>query len=109
MYYIEQTVELHWSNCNCREPIVDVDLNCCPNLLSEALEVEVTLRLTVSQYVLVSSPLWDLRPDLTSCRKVAVLFLWGAQSDERTRLQFVVQSLNVPSHAEPVTILYTLI
>jgi hypothetical protein len=27
---------------------------------------------SVSQYVLVSSPLWDLWPDITSCRKVAV-------------------------------------
>jgi hypothetical protein len=35
-------------------------------------------------------PLWDLRPDITSCLKVAVLFLWGALSDERTGLQFAV-------------------
>jgi hypothetical protein len=35
-------------------------------------EVEVTLRLTVGRYVFVSSPLWDLRPDITSCRNVAV-------------------------------------
>jgi hypothetical protein len=38
--------------------------------------VEVTLRLTVgqsvSQYVLVSSLLWDFLPDITSCRNVAV-------------------------------------
>jgi hypothetical protein len=38
-------------------------------LLAEA-EAKVTLRLTVgqsvSQYVLVSSPLWDLRPDINS-------------------------------------------
>jgi hypothetical protein len=31
------------------------------------------------------------------CLKVAVLFLWGALSDERTGLQFAVQSLNDPS------------
>jgi hypothetical protein len=42
---------------------------------------------SVSQYVLMSSPLWDLWSDITSCRKVAVLFLWGALSDERTGLQ----------------------
>jgi hypothetical protein len=36
------------------------------------IEVEVILRLTVSQYVLVSSPLWDLRPDITSCGLVSV-------------------------------------
>jgi hypothetical protein len=39
------------------------------------------------------------------CLKVAVLFLWGAFSDE----QFAVQSLNGPSRAEPVTIIYCLI
>jgi hypothetical protein len=64
-------------------------------------------RRSVSQYVLVSSPLGDLRPTILSecCLKVAVLFLWGPLSDERTGLQFAVQSLNDPSHAEPVTIL----
>jgi hypothetical protein len=36
----------------------------------------------------VSIPLWDLRPDITSCRKVAVLFLWSALSElRRTRSQ----------------------
>jgi hypothetical protein len=39
---------------------------------------------------------------------VAVLFLWGALSDKRMGLQFAVQSLNSPSHAEPVAILYCL-
>jgi hypothetical protein len=56
---------------------------------------EVTLRLTVSQYVLVSSTLVGLATRyyfLTEgcCLKVAILFLWGALSDERTCLQFVV-------------------
>jgi hypothetical protein len=37
------------------------------------------------------------------------LFLWGALPDERTGLQFAVQSLNGPSRAEPVTIFYCLI
>jgi hypothetical protein len=32
---------------------------------------------TDGQYVLVSSPLWDLWPDITSCRKVAA---WNLQS-----------------------------
>jgi hypothetical protein len=45
---------------------------------------------SVSQYVFVSSPLWDLRPDITSCLKVAVLSLWGALSDETTGPQFTV-------------------
>jgi hypothetical protein len=57
--------------------------------------------------------LWDLWPDITSCQNVAVWnlrsFLWGALSDERTGLQFTVQSLNGPSRVEPVTILYCLI
>jgi hypothetical protein len=43
------------------------------------------------------------------CVKVAVLLLWGDLSDERTDLQFAVQSLNGPSRTEPVTILYCLI
>jgi hypothetical protein len=37
------------------------------------------------------------------------LYLWGALSDERMDLQFAVYSLNGPSRAEPVTILYCLI
>jgi hypothetical protein len=37
------------------------------------------------------------------------MYLWGALSDESTGLQFAVQSLNGPSHTEPVTILYCLI
>jgi hypothetical protein len=43
------------------------------------------------------------------CQKVAVLFLWGALSDDRTDLQFAMQSFNGPSRAEPVTVLYSLI
>jgi hypothetical protein len=79
---------------------------------------EVTLRLTVgrsiSQYVLVSSALVGLaiRYYFLSefcCLKFAILFLWGVLSDERTVLQFAVQSLNAPSRVEPVTILYCLI
>jgi hypothetical protein len=40
----------------------------------EYVEVELTLRLTVSQAVSISlyrAPLWDLQPDI-SCRNVAV-------------------------------------
>jgi hypothetical protein len=43
---------------------------------------------SVSQCIVVSSPLWDLWPDIASCQKVAVLFLWGALSDERSGLSF---------------------
>jgi hypothetical protein len=35
--------------------------------------------------------------------------MYSSLSDERTGLQFAVQSLNGPSRAEPVTILYCLI
>jgi hypothetical protein len=82
---------------------------------NEAFEVGVTLPLTVSQSVCLG-----IEPTLAlltryyflsegCCLKVAVLFLWGAITDERTGLQFAVQSLNGPSPAEPVTILYSLI
>jgi hypothetical protein len=63
------------------------------------LEVEVTLRHTVRYYVLSEC----------CCLKVAVLFQWGILSDERTGLQFAVQSLSGPCRAEYVTILYCLI
>jgi hypothetical protein len=43
------------------------------------------------------------------CLKFAVLSLCGALSDERTGLQFAVQSLNGPSPAELATIFYCLI
>jgi hypothetical protein len=58
------------------------------------------------------APLWDLRPDITSCRNVAVWNLQfcfcGAPSLTRTGLQFAVQSLNGLSRSEPVTILHCL-
>jgi hypothetical protein len=69
---------------------------------------------SVSQYVLVSSILVGLATRYyflseCCCLKFAVLFLWGALSDERTGLQFAVYSLNGPSRPEPVTIFYCLI
>jgi hypothetical protein len=64
---------------------------------------------SVSQSVRLGvEPLWDLWPDITSCLKVAVLSLWGALSNERMGLQFAVQSLNCPSRAELITILFCL-
>jgi hypothetical protein len=48
---------------------------------------------SVSQYVVVSSPLWDLWPDIAFCPRVAVFSLWGAVSDERTDLLFFSLSL----------------
>jgi hypothetical protein len=61
------------------------------------------------------APLWDLRSDtyyfllVCCCLKFAVLFLWGALSDEKMGLQFAVQSLNGLRHAEPITKFYCLI
>jgi hypothetical protein len=59
------------------------------------VEVEVTLRLTVSHCVLVSSTLVGLATKYyflseCCCLKFAVLILWSALSDERTGLQFAV-------------------
>jgi hypothetical protein len=66
---------------------------------SVRLGVELTLGFVTRYYFLLEC----------CCLIVAVLFLWGALSDERTRLQFEVQSLNGQSRSEPVTILYCLI
>jgi hypothetical protein len=61
----------------------------------EEEEKEVTLRVTVSEYVLVSSTLVGLATRYyflseCCCLKVAVLLLWDALSDGRTGLQFAV-------------------
>jgi hypothetical protein len=47
----------------------------------------------VSQYIVVSSLLSDLWPDIAFCPKVDVLLLWGALSDDRSGLSFVSLSL----------------
>jgi hypothetical protein len=79
------------------------------------VEVEVTLRLSVSQSVCLGvEPILGLaiRYYFLSercCLKVVVLFIWGALSDEKMGLEFAVQSLNGPSRAEPVTMLYCLV
>jgi hypothetical protein len=54
------------------------------------MEVKVTLRLTVSQWVLVSSPVWGSWPDVYYCLTVTVLLLWGYLSDVRTGLFFCI-------------------
>jgi hypothetical protein len=59
---------------------------------SVCLGVESTLGL-VTRYYFLSEGCY---------LKFAVLFLWGALSDERTGLNFAVQSLDAPSHAEPL-------
>jgi hypothetical protein len=66
---------------------------------SVCLGVEPTLGLVTRYYFLPED----------FCLKAVVLSLWGALSDERTGLQFAVQSFNGPSHTESVTILYCLI
>jgi hypothetical protein len=58
------------------------------------VEVEVTLRLTVNQSVSMSwyrTPLWDLRPDIISCRNVAV---YGAPSLTRGRVCSTITQLS---------------
>jgi hypothetical protein len=82
---------------------------------TQHIKVKITLRLTVSHSICLG-----VEPTLRlvtrycflsecCCLKFAILFLWGALSDERTGLQFAVQSLSGPSHAELVAILYWLI
>jgi hypothetical protein len=63
------------------------------------LGVEPTLGLVTRYYFLLQG----------CCLKVVVSFLWSALSDEKTSLQFAVQSLNGLSRAEPGTILYCLV
>jgi hypothetical protein len=47
--------------------------------------VQLTVSQSVSQCVSVSSPLWNLWPDIiTSCLKVSVLYLWGAPFEVRS-------------------------
>jgi hypothetical protein len=63
--------------------------------LENSKEEEVTLLLTVSQYVLVSSTLVGVATRCYflsegCCLKFAVLLLLGVLSDERTGLQFAV-------------------
>jgi hypothetical protein len=36
------------------------------------------------------APVWDLRPDFYYCQTVAGLLIWGALSDERTDLSFII-------------------
>jgi hypothetical protein len=66
-----------------------------PEIPRTVIEVKVTLRLTVSQYVLVSSTLVGLATRYyflseCCCLKFEVLYRLGALSDERTGLQFAV-------------------
>jgi hypothetical protein len=55
-------------------------------------------RRSVGQSVLVSSPIWDRRPDFLYCQTAAVLSMWGTLSEERTGLSFVVVIINSTWH-----------
>jgi hypothetical protein len=55
-------------------------------------------RQSVGQSVLVSSPIWGPRPDFCYCQTVAVLFMWGSPSDERTGLSFTALKISSPCH-----------
>jgi hypothetical protein len=44
---------------------------------------------SVSQSVLVPSPIWDSWPDIYYCLIITFLFLWSALSDERTGLSLI--------------------
>jgi hypothetical protein len=39
------------------------------------------------------APIWGLRPDFYYCQTIAVLFMWGALSDERTGLSFTMYNV----------------
>jgi hypothetical protein len=43
-------------------------------------------RLSVDQSALLSSPIWDPRPDFHYCQRVAGVFMWSALSNERMGL-----------------------
>jgi hypothetical protein len=61
---------------------------------------------SVSQYVLVSSSLWNLWPDIIFCLKVAVLSLWGVLSDERSVLSLVSHCQHYLVHCKKFNIIY---
>jgi hypothetical protein len=64
-----------WSSINIYRTEHDSSQN-CTNInfkVKVKVKVKVMLRLTVGQYVLVSSSLWDLWPDIIFCLKVAVV------------------------------------
>jgi hypothetical protein len=74
----------------------------CNLQCNHSIRVKVTLRLTVSQYVLVSSLLCGRLTSYCFLFKslgleFVILSLWGALSDERPGLSFVQRTpLNIP-------------
>jgi hypothetical protein len=95
---VSQSVSMFWY----RAPLWDFrrDITSCRNVAVWKSKSKLLYDWrSVSQYVLVSSTLLGLATRYyflseCCCLKFAVLFLWGALSDERTGLQFAVQSLN---------------
>jgi hypothetical protein len=61
---------------------------------------------SVSQYVVVSSSLWNPWPHVIFCLKVAVLSLWGALSDERSGLSPVSYFQQCLVHCQRFNIIY---
>jgi hypothetical protein len=64
---------------------------------------------SVSQYVLMSSSLWNLWPDIIFGLKVAVLSLWGALSDERSGLPPVSHCHQCLLHCQRFNIIYIVV
>jgi hypothetical protein len=52
----------------------------------------------VSQSVLVLSPIWGQRPDFCCCQTVAVLWMWGAISDNRMGLSLTAVKISSTCH-----------
>jgi hypothetical protein len=87
-HFIEETTQFHsgaWAGCQWTH------LSTILQRKSKMLgQVKVTLRLTVSQYVLVTSPnLGHLTRISPPPLRVTVLSFWGALSDERSGLSCV--------------------
>jgi hypothetical protein len=61
---------------------------------------------SVSQYVLVSSSLWNLWPDIIFCLKVVVLSQWGPISEERPGLSPVSHCQQYLIHCQKCNIIY---
>jgi hypothetical protein len=54
--------------------------------------VRLTVNQSVSQYVLMSSPLWFSWPDVCYCLTITVVSLWDALSDQRSGLSIYLHS-----------------
>jgi hypothetical protein len=76
------------------------------NVIKVKVRIKVMLRQTVSQNVVVSSSLWNPWLYITFCLKVAVLFLWGALSDERSGLSPVSHFNQCLAHCQRFNIIY---